>query len=238
MTETIDDPRIIRMRVLNPISTTSNPADVTAIGLAEMEICGSDAVISAIRSTPFEVDRQCTAADLAAAVLWPEPADVYVTWDLSRTRELVPPDASWFSPWIGIGRLMVQSGHDIVGKPAEAVARELHIGGELAMAPTDGTAASLGAAATALLTTLLYGQMGMNLMLRQSLATTRPLCPLPGFDDAAGWAAMARADLDWVVDHKMARELAGLAPDPAFDDHLTHRATRELNRRRIFAHRS
>lgn len=32
-------PRRTRLRVVNPVSTTSNPADVTAIGSAELEFC-------------------------------------------------------------------------------------------------------------------------------------------------------------------------------------------------------
>lgn len=238
MTETNDQPRTIRLRVVNPETPTSDPADVTTIAIAGMEIRGRNAVIGTIRCQTFGAARRCTQADLATAAIWPEPIDVYVTWDLSRTRELIPADATGFASWIGVGRLLVQNGYDLVDRTADAVAIELGLGRELALAPTDGTAASRNAAATALLATLLHRDVGLNQMLWLSSGKTRPLRTVPGLDDAAGWAAMPRDDLDWVRDHQAARAQAGLDPDPAFDDSVTHRATRETNRRRIFVHRS
>ena len=232
-------PRVIRLRIINIETASSRLADITAIGLAEMEIYGTQAAICATRDNPFTHSRPCTDDALTTAATRPGPVDAYVTYDLSRTRELMPAHATGFASWIGIGRLLVQLGHEVVGKSAEAVARDLGFGLEIDVAQTNDTTASRNAVATALLLVWLYEQMeDLNRMLRFSRAKTRPLQPIPSFTDAAGWEAMSRDDLGWMVDHQAARALAGLAPDPAFDDAVTHRAMRELNHRRIFTHRT
>ena len=232
-------PRVIRLRIIKIETVSSRAADITAIGLAEMEIYCTQAAISATQNNAFTHSRPCTDDDLITAATRPGLVDAYVTYDLSRTRELMPAHATGFASWIGVGRLLVQLGHEVVGKSAEAVAREFGFGPEIDHAQTNDTAASRNAVATALLLVWLYEQMeDLNRMVRLSRAKTRPLQPIPTLTDAAGWEAMSRDDLNWVADHQAARALAGLAPDPAFDDAVTHRATRELNHRRIFAHRT
>lgn len=239
MTENTDDrPRTIRLRIVNPESTTSNPADVTAIGLAEMEVCDKSAVIGAVRSETFDGDRTCTRADLVTAAIWPEPVDILVTYDLSRTLELVPPDATDYPSWIGVGRLLVQFGCDVVDKPAERVATEMGMGKELALMTTDGSAVSSAAVATALLAALLYSKVGWSRMLWLSRDKTRPLRSVPGIDDTAGWAAMPRDDLDWVADRQPAFAWPNQASSQAVTDDVTDRAVRELTRRRSLADRA
>ena len=231
-----DAGRVIRLRVLHPDTHTTDPADVTAIGVAELDMCGTDAVIGAIRTETFDAtERPCTRADFATAATWPDQVDVLVAYDLSRVEDVRPADMPGFACWIGVGRLLTQLGHDVIDKGPTGMAIELGQGAGLAMAPTDGTTAARDAVATALLAAHLYPRMGLARMLRFSRAKTRPLWSLPNPHDWSGWAGLPRADLDWLADHQEARRLADLPPDPVITDAVSHRAVVELNRRRIWA---
>ena len=228
--------RVIRLRVLHLDTHSTDLADVSAIGLAELDMCGTDAVIGAIRTNTFDpAERPCTRQDFAAAATWPDPVNVLVTYDLSRVEDVRPPDIPGFASWIGVGRLLTQLGHDVIDKGPAGMAIELGQGAGLTMAPTDGTTAARDAVATALLAAHLYPRMGLASMHRFSRAKTRPLWSLPDLHDWSGWASLPRADLDWLADHQEARRLAGLGPDPVITEAVSHRAVVELNRRRIWA---
>ena len=228
--------RVIRLRVLHLDTHTTDLGDVSAIGVAELDMCGTDAVIGAIRTEPFDpADRPCTPADFTAAATWPDQVDVLVAYDLSRVEDVVPADMPGFACWIGVGRLLTQLGHDVIDKGPTGMAIELGQGAGLTMAPTDGTTAARDAVATALLAAHLYPRMDLASMLRFSRAKTKPLWSLPDLHDWSGWAGLPRADLHWLADHQEARRLAGLDPDPVISDAVSHRAVVELNRRRIWA---
>lgn len=231
-------PPLIRLLVVNLETPSSNPADVTAIGLVEMEIYSGQAVINAIEAAAFGVDRPCTRDHLDQVLSCPEAIDALVNYDLSRTKEVVQASLPEVMPWVGIGRLLVQLGRDLGDRSAEAIALEVGLGKDLAQARSARDATSRDAAATTLLTTLLHEQLGLDRMISLSRNKVRPLRSRPSLDDVMGWAAMPHADVEWAASNQAAPSPNGFNPDLSFDDAVTGRAVRELHLRRHLARQS